>query len=177
MKDFYKKNKLLIIVLTVNLFMLVFYPQIGKKSLLFTSSNLINFFLTLAPVFICIGLLDVWIDKETMIKIAGENSGVKGILISFLLGVVTAVPLYALLPVAGILLKKNSRISNVLIFICSSASIRIPLLLFEVSALGLKFTMIRFIVNIFAVIIISCLIDKLLSAEDKKIIYDNAENV
>lgn len=144
---------------------------------MFTLNNLVNFLFTLTPIFICIGLLDVWVRKETMLKIMGEKSGIRGILVSFLLGVVTAIPLYALLPVAGMLLKKGSKLSNVLIFICSCTSIRIPLLLFEVSSLGLKFTVIRFIANIFIVIIIAFVIDRILTEKDKKSVYENANNL
>jgi len=144
---------------------------------MFTLNNLVNFLFTLTPIFICIGLLDVWVRKETMLKIMGEKSGIQGILVSFLLGVVTAIPLYALLPVAGMLLKKGSKLSNVLIFICSCTSIRIPLLLFEVSSLGLKFTVIRFIANIFIVIIIAFVIDRILTEKDKKSVYENANNL
>jgi uncharacterized membrane protein YraQ (UPF0718 family) len=127
----------------------------------------------LTPIFVCIGLLDIWIEKEVMIKIMGDKSGIRGVLISFMLGTLTAVPLYALLPVAGILLKKESKISNVLIFICSSSSIRIPLLLFEVSSMGWKFTVTRFIVNVFVVIAIAFTIEKILTKEDKKKILYN----
>jgi uncharacterized membrane protein YraQ (UPF0718 family) len=47
-----------------------------------------------------------------MIRMMGNRSGLRGALIAFLLGTVTAVPLYALLPVAGTLLRKGSRIST-----------------------------------------------------------------
>lgn len=42
-----------------------------------------------------------------MIKIMGEKSGPSGMGISLLLGMLTAVPVYALLPIAGLLLKKE----------------------------------------------------------------------
>ena len=131
-----KKYWFLVLIVVVNLFIIIFNQNIGINALNFTWKNFLNFLFMLTPIFICIGLMDVWIERETMIKILGKNSGIKGILVAFMLGVITAVPLYALLPVAGILLKKGSRISNILIFLCSSTSIRIPLLLFEVSSLG-----------------------------------------
>jgi len=173
MKEFILKNRVFIIVLIINTVVIALYPKIGKNSMFFTINNLFKFLFLLTPIFICIGLLDVWVEKELMIKILGDKSGIKGILISFLLGVITAVPLYALLPVVGVLLRKNIKISNVLIFICSSASIRIPLLIFEFSSMGWKFTLTRFIVNIFVVIIIAFLIDKILTDNDKNKIYEN----
>ena len=170
----FKKHLFLIVVISANLAALIFLPQTGIKSIEFTLKNFINFLFMLAPVFICIGLMDVWIEKETMVKLMGKNSNSKGILIAFAFGVVTAVPLYALLPVAGMLLKKGSKISNVLIFICSSASIRIPLLLFEVSYMGWKFTAARFVVNVFIIFAIAIIIDKTLNEKDKNEIYENA---
>ena len=71
------------------------------------------------PIFILLGLLDVWVQRETMIKLMGEKSGILGILIAFFLGSGAAGPLYAAFPIAGVLLKKGSKFSNVLIFICS----------------------------------------------------------
>ena len=92
-------------------------------------------------------------------------------------GMITAVPLYALLPVAGVLLKKGSRVSNVLIFLCTSVSIRIPLLFFEISSLGVSFTLIRFGLNLLVVFAIAFIIEKLLSDQDKKTIYENADKL
>lgn len=173
MKKWINKYMFFITVLAISLLSLFVFPERGKDTFVFTGQNFINFLFMLTPVFVCVGLLDIWVAKETMIKIMGGKSGVKGILIAFLLGVVTAVPLYALLPVAGMMLKKGSKISNVLIFICSNASIRIPLLLFEVSSMGWKFTITRFFVNIFIVVVIAFIIEMLLTETDKKKIYSN----
>ena len=177
MKNLLKKHGFLAVVIMVSLLMLVFQPQTEIEALRFTGRNLLNFLFMLTPIFICIGLLDVWIERDTMIKIMGEKSGLKGLIVALLLGMVTAVPLYALLPVAGVLLKKGSRIFNVLIFLCASASIRIPLLLFEVSSLGWRFTFVRFGLNIVVVIAIAFIIEKLLSNSDKIAIYENVDIV
>ncbi len=172
-----KKYWFLAAVVAVNLALLIIDPKTETVTLRFAGRNVINFLFMLTPVFICVGLMDVWISRESMIKFMGVHSGVKGAVVALLLGVVTAVPLYALLPVAGVLLKKGSRISNVLLFLCASASIRIPLLLFEISSLGFLFTFARFGLNIMIVIAIAVIIDKLLSEDDKRAIYDNAERL
>ena len=177
MKKIIRKYWFLIAVVILNLFALIINPQIQVNALNFTWKNLINFLFMLTPIFICIGLMDVWIERDTMIKIMGEKSGLKGVLVALMLGVITAVPLYVLLPVAGVLLKKGSRISNILIFLCSSASIRIPLLLFEISSLGWQFTFVRFGLNIVVVFIIAFIIEKLLTETDKKEIYDNVNKI
>lgn len=40
----------------------------------------------LPPIFILMGLLDVWVPKDTMSRFMGEDSAFLGILLSFLLG-------------------------------------------------------------------------------------------
>ncbi len=177
MREIIKKHKFLFVVLIIDLAVLIVFPYKGRESIVFTGKNLINFLYILPPIFICIGLLDIWVERETMIKIMGEKSGIRGVLVSFMFGVLTAVPLYALLPVAGMLLKKGSKISNVLIFICSCTSIRIPLLLFEGSSMGWKFTATRFVVNIFVVLITAYLIDTILTDKNKDMIYENANKL
>jgi uncharacterized membrane protein YraQ (UPF0718 family) len=175
MKTLLKKHWFLVTVIFLNLFMLIFQPQTEITALRFTGNTFLNFLFMLTPIFICIGLVDVWVERETMIKIMGEKSGVKGVLVAMLIGMVTAVPLYALLPVAGILLKKGCRISNVLLFLCASASLRIPLLLFEISSLGWRFTLARFALNIVVILMIAFITEKALSKTDRQKIYESTE--
>lgn len=171
MKELFRRNWLPTAVIAVNLILLVFQPQRELTALRFTGRNVLHFLFMLTPIFVCIGLLDSWIERDTMVKILGKQSGKRGVLAALLMGMVTAVPLYALLPVAGVLLKKGSRISNVLLFLCASASIRIPLLLFEVSSLGGRFTFVRLGLNVGGVIAIAFGVERLLTDEDKEEIY------
>lgn len=176
MKKLFKKYKYFLIILSINILISFFSPQIGKSSIISTFEGLIDILLILIPIFILVGLLDEWVDKETMIGLMGEKSGLQGILIAFLLGSVTAIPIYALFPIVSLLLKKGSKISNVFIFLCSSCNIRIPLLLFEMVSMGWKFMLTRYILNILGILIIAYLIEKILTSKDKKQIYLNAEN-
>ena len=134
---------------------------------------MINTLFMLVPIFVCMGLMDVWIERETMVRIMGEKSGLKGALIAIAFGMLTAVPIYALLPIVGLLLKKGCRLSNVLLFLCASEDIRIPLLLFEMSSFGWQFTFLRFGLNFVAVVVFSLAIERILTKADKQGIYDN----
>ena len=171
MKNLFIKNKGSIAIITLAIAIMFVYPQMRGKILIYTARSFINFIFMITPVFICIGLLDAWIDKEKMIKLMGEESGIRGMLTGFIFGLVTAVPIYALLPIAGVMLKKRCRIMNILLFICSSASIRIPLLLFEISYLGWKFTATMFCLNVCIVIFIANIIERVLSGKDRELIY------
>lgn len=174
MKKFVKRYWLFLVMLTINIGVMIFYPSIGQTSVKITAGNVKEMLSVIPPIFILLGLLDVWVPKEIMIKYMGENSGFKGILLAFLLGSAAAGPLYAAFPVAQILLKKGSKFSNVLIFIGAWSTTKIPLLLFEGSALGWKFTGLRFVINIFGIALIAYATEKLLSNKEKEKIYANA---
>ena len=143
--------------------MMTFAVYMGK--------SILNFLFMLTPIFICIGLMDTWIERDMMIRILGESTGQRGALLSMALGMVTAVPLYALLPVAGMLIKKGCSIFNALVFLGASASIRVPLLFFEITSLGWRFTALRFVLNIVVVYAIAGITDRLLSDAEKGEIY------
>ena len=159
--EFVKRYKTFLILFAVNLLLLIFAPNIGQKAVSITQDNLWEMLSVIPPIFILLGLLDVWVKKETMVKYMGEGSGLIGVLIAFFLGSAAAGPLYAAFPVAGILLKKGSKISNVLIFIGAWSTMKIPMLMFETNALGMDFSMLRLGMNIVGILIISFVIDKL----------------
>lgn len=171
MKTIIKQYFISLVICIAIVILLFVRPNIGREACISTFKTLKNFLLTIPPIFIVIGLLDVWVDKEHMIKAMGENSGGRGLLIAFAFGVITAVPIYALLPIAGLLLKKECKLGNVLIFTCSCVSIRIPLLLFEVTSLGWRFTLTRFLCNVVVVLLIAWFIEKIIPNNEKKEIY------
>ncbi|HHT76391.1 MAG TPA: permease [Clostridiaceae bacterium] len=154
----------------------VFVPDIGRKTIDNTLAQLIQMLFIIPPVFILLGLLDVWVPREIMTKFMGDNSGIKGIVLSFLLGSMAAGPLYGAFPVAAIFMKKGARFSNVLIFLGAWSTTKIPLLMFEYASLGWKFATTRLIVDIFGIYIIARLIDKFISKNEIAKIYAAAES-
>lgn len=154
----------------------VFVPDIGRKTIDNTLAQLIQMLFIIPPVFILLGLLDVWVPREIMTKFMGDNSGIKGIVLSFLLGSMAAGPLYGAFPVAAIFMKKGARFSNVLIFLGAWSTTKIPLLMFEYASLGWKFATTRLIVDIFGIYIIARLIDKFISKNEFAKIYAAAES-
>jgi uncharacterized membrane protein YraQ (UPF0718 family) len=172
-----KKYKIFLILLVINTVILIVKPSIGLKSFQLTKDNALEMLSILPPVFILLGLLDVWIKRETMIKFMGEKSGIIGVLLAFLLGSAAAGPLYAAFPVAAVLLKKGSKFSNVLIMIGAWSTTKIPLLLFEASSMGIKFMITRFMLNIFGIAIIAYTVERLLSKREIDKIYYNASSM
>ncbi|MEL7563478.1 MAG: permease [Dehalobacterium sp.] len=174
MNKLIKRYKFFIILAVINLGILAIYPSLGQKSLAITKSNTLEMLSVLPPIFILLGLLDVWMQRETMIKLMGEKSGLIGVTLAFLLGSAAAGPLYAAFPIAGVLLNKGSKFSNVLIFIGAWSTTKIPLLLFEASSMGWKFMLTRFIIDIPGIALIAYIMEKLLNEKEKEYIYNNA---
>lgn len=151
--------------------------EIGTKAAQITCYSFKEMASIIPQVFILLGLLDVWVSKETMMKYMGEKSGIKGIVLSILLGSAAAGPLYGAFPIAAVFMKKGVKFSNVLIFIGAWSTTKIPMFLFELSSLGAKFAVTRLLVDIPGIIVIAYILCSLVDGEEVKRIYENAESM
>ena len=174
MKEILKRYIYFFALAMLNLGLLIIYPSIGQKSLAITYKNGLEMLSILPPIFVLLGLLDIWVERETMIRLLGEKSGFTGIAIAFFLGSAAAGPLYAAFPIAGVLLNKGGKFSNVLILIGAWSTVKIPMLLYETSSMGWAFTLTRFLVNLPGIALIAYLTEKLLSVREKQDIYKRA---
>ncbi|RNC29390.1 MAG: hypothetical protein AWM53_00743 [Candidatus Dichloromethanomonas elyunquensis] len=172
MKKLVKRYRLFILLVIINMVILFINPSVGNNSLEITWNNILGMILLLPPIFILLGLLDVWVPRETMMKFMGDNSGLMGVSLAFFLGSAAAGPLYAAFPVAGVLLNKGCKFSNVLIFIGAWSTTKIPLLLFEASALGWKFMLIRLALDLPGIALIAYTIENVITDKEKKNIYE-----
>lgn len=110
--------------------------------------------------FLLIGLFEVWVKKETVEKHLGCDRSVKGYLWSMLLASTTVGGMYVAFPVAYSLHKKGAALSIVFFYLGCAAVCRIPMTVFEASFLGIKFTVIRWIVSIVFIYISSRLMGR-----------------
>lgn len=176
MKIITKYRFSLITILIIGIVALVDW-EIGKKAITVTGYSLKEMLLIIPPVFIFLGLLDVWVPKETMIRYMGEHSGIIGIVLAFILGSAAAGPLYGAFPVAAVFMKKGVKLSNVLIFIGAWSTTKIPMFLFELSSLGIKFAVTRLIVDIPGIILIAYILSSLVKEDEMEKIYENAKKL
>ncbi len=133
--------------------------------------------LVIPPIFLLLGFLDVWVPKETMTRYMGAGAGMKGMVLAFFIGSAAAGPLYGAFPVAAVLMKKGASFTNILIFIGAWSTTKIPMLLFEMAALGPKFAWTRLAVDIPGIIIIAWILNRMISNKEKAAIYRNADNL
>ena len=174
MKIIFKRYLGFIIILVLNIILLIINRKIGLRSITISGSNILEMAKILPPIFVLLGLMDVWISRETMEKLMGEKSSLLGILIAFFLGSFAAGPLYAAFPIAVVLMKKGAKFSNILIFIGAWSTTKVPMFLFETASMGWRFSVTRFIMSIFGVITIGYLIELFTSEKEKKGLYNKA---
>ncbi|MGE4214316.1 MAG: permease [Anaerotignaceae bacterium] len=149
-----------IILLLVVLVMYLYNSALGIEASKITLSNLEQMLSLVPPIFIIMGLMDVWVPKETLTKYMGKEAGIKGLLIAFILGTAAAGPLYVAFPIGVMLLKKGARLSNIIFFLGVWSTTKLPVMLFEIASIGLKFTLIHIFVSLPLYLLVAYLIEK-----------------
>lgn len=111
--------------------------------------NIVFSMLKILPcAFILIGLFEVWVKNETIIQHLGEDCGIKGYLWVLLLAGLSVGGLYVAFPIAESLYRKGASTKIIFTYLGFAGIFRIPMLIFEISFLGLPFTALRLLVTI-----------------------------
>jgi uncharacterized membrane protein YraQ (UPF0718 family) len=93
-------------------------------------------------VFVIVGLFQVWVSDEFVMKHLGESSGLKGLAIGAGLGTIIHGPLVGVFPLLKALLAKGAR-TGVVVAIVSTWAIKLPMIPLELRLFGWKFTLLR----------------------------------
>lgn len=174
MKNYIIKNKFLTTSLIILLVMAIVDYSYAVIALTNTFDQIVSMLLIVPPIFILIGLFDVWVPRETIIKLMGENSKLKGLALAFFLGAFSAGPTIAAFPVAMIMIKKGAKFSNVLFFLMVWSSLKLPIILFQVTTIGLKLSLIINISMIFVFLIGVVITDLIFTEKEIKEIEHKA---
>ncbi|MDP8220377.1 MAG: permease [Candidatus Stygibacter frigidus] len=145
--------------------------ELGERLLGNLGQYLKTLLLLLPPVFILIGLFEVWVPRRTIEKHFGSSHGMGAWFWLMLLSATIVGGLYVSLPLAYALYQKGTRLRLVYGFLGFSTICRIPMTFFEASFLGLKFTLIRYAIALPLVIISAILIERMTGergCEEKK---------
>lgn len=152
----------LIFVALSYLFNFIPGKQIGVNFWLFFKEMI----LFLPLLFVLIGLFDVWVPREKIEKHIGKESGFKGTFLVILMAMLQAGPLYGAFPFAYLLWRKGCSVRNIFIYLGAYSTIKIPMLTFEISFLGLKFSIIRTLISLPLFIAIAYLMERYLRNKD-----------
>jgi uncharacterized membrane protein YraQ (UPF0718 family) len=139
---FVKQNKFLVISLVLLIAMAIVDLSLAWRALQNTGNQILSMLLIVPPIFVLIGLFDVWVPRETIIEHLGDESGFKGMVLSFFLGAFSAGPTLVAFPVAYLMLRKGAKYNNVLFFLMTWSSLKLPIVFFQITTIGLRFSLI-----------------------------------
>jgi uncharacterized membrane protein YraQ (UPF0718 family) len=177
MMKFLRNNKFLVISLLLLVIMTFVDVTLTYTALENTGSQLLDMLLIVPPIFLLIGLFDVWVDRETVIRLMGQSSGIKGMALAFFLGAFSAGPTIAAFPLAMVMLKKGARYSNVLFFLMVWSSLKLPIVFFQVTQLGFSFAMLINVIMLAVFIVAALISEKLYTKSELEAFERKAEEL
>lgn len=163
-----KENLFFIMVVFAYIILFIISPSTGIKSIQNSGYYIKEMLLIMPVIFVLTALLDMWIPKEKITQYLGKEAKAKGLLLSFVVGSISAGPVYAAFPMCIMLYKKGASVQNIIIILSSWAVIKVPMLLNEAKFLGLKFMALRWILTIIAIILFSWISGKMIKENDIK---------
>ncbi|MBU1020499.1 MAG: permease [Firmicutes bacterium] len=166
MKKFIMKNKFLVISMIMLIVITFIDYTLSIKALEESANQIWIMLMIVPPIFILIGLFDVWVPRETVVSLMGENSGIKGMALAFFLRALSAGPTISAFPLAIIMIRKGAKYSNVLFFLMVWGSLKLPIVFFQITTIGLKFSMIINLTMLVVFIIGSVIMEKVFTKEE-----------
>jgi len=163
---FIKANLFVTVIAAAYLVLSSISPSIGGLGVKNSLYYIKEMFMIMPVIFVLTALLDTWVSKETITKFLGKEAKAKGVMFSFLLGSISAGPIYAAFPICTMLHKKGVPIRNIVIILSSWAVVKIPMLLNEAKFLGFKFMIARWVLTVLAITIFATITDKLVKDRD-----------
>ncbi len=166
----YSKSEILSLIAMGVIFVLINYLWPVQATRVYSTSldYILEMALILPPVFLLMGLFEVWVDKSFIEKYLGEGSGIKGILLSYLFGTLPTGPLYIAFPIAAALRQKGARIMNVTIFLGTWGATKLPQIMVEIKFLGIEFTLILQLLTVISVFMIGLIMELVFSRAEKQ---------
>lgn len=174
MRTWIQKNKFLVISMILLIVISFVDIKITYKALDNSWKQVVSMLMIVPPIFVLIGLFDVWIPRETIIRLMGEGSKARGMVLAFFLGAFSAGPTLIAFPLALLMLKKGAKYSNVVFFLMVWSSLKLPIVFYQITTLGLKFSMIINITMLLVFTISALLVDRLFTDKEKQMFIEQA---
>jgi uncharacterized membrane protein YraQ (UPF0718 family) len=174
----FKKNMLISVIALLYGTLFIFRADMAILSLKNSSYYIIEMLQIIPVVFILTSLIEAWVPKTVIMNNLGEKSGIKGPIISLLLGSVSAGPIYAAFPICKMLLKKGASVANIVVILSAWAVIKVPMLANEAKFLGPRFMAIRWVLTTVSIFIMAYVISAIVKKEDipfKDVVADNKD--
>jgi len=149
----------------------------GKKAGENLASFLVEMASVLPPMFLLVGLFEIWVPRRVIERYAGLRSGMRAVPWMILLATLQAGPLYVAFPVAIGLWRKGCAPRNVFIYLGAFSAMKIPMLTFEVAFLGWRFSLARTLISIPVFIALAVAMEKLLPNDYRPPYSDSPDGI
>jgi len=128
--------------LTILLYLAAFItrPERAAAALQTTLTTFSSVLLLILAVFGLIGLLQIWISRELIVRLLGRDSGIKSLLLATFCGTLLIGPAYLVFPLLLEIRKRGARWA-VVVIVLTSYAVKLQMLPIESGFLGWPFTL------------------------------------
>ena len=161
-----KENLFIIFIAAAYIAIFIINQNTGIASVKNSFYYIKEMIMIMPVIFVLTALLDLWVPKEKIMKYLGKEAKAKGVVLSFILGSISAGPIYAAFPLCVMLHKKGASVRNLVIILSAWAVIKVPMLLNEMKFLGFKFMAVRWVLTVIAIMIFSWITAKIVKDSD-----------
>ena len=166
-----KKISLILTIVCIIVFAILAAQNLSIGNLFIKNFKmyLVTFIKLLPPIFVILGLCEVWIKQATVEKHLGSVTNWKAYVWVLLLAGTTVGGIYVAFPIAQVMYKKGANLAIIFTYLGFAGICRIPMTIFEATFLGIKFTILRLLVSIPLVIITSVFLGNYLTKRNYRL--------
>lgn len=170
-KNFIKNNLLLMFSIILTLVLSLYNHSIGIAILNKFLSTCKSTLPILILMFGLLAFIQIGMNSGKVKNIIEDNNNFKGLIISYVFGLLVSGPIYPGFTLGKTLIEHGLKSKIIIVMLSTWATIKLPLLPFELKILGLKITLVRWGVTTVAIFIIAFICDYLIKFINKK--YQN----
>ncbi len=138
---------LLVVTLALYLAAFIMRPERALSALQTTLNTFSSVLLLILAVFGLIGLLQVWISRDLIVRLLGRDSGMKSLLLATFCGTFLIGPAYLVFPLLLEIRRRGARWA-VIVIVLTSYAVKLQMLPVESGFLGWPFTLGRALVTL-----------------------------
>jgi uncharacterized membrane protein YraQ (UPF0718 family) len=136
-------------------------PEQAWQALRISAATLASVLLLIAAVFGLVGLLQVWVSRDLIVRLLGREGGLKGLLLAALCGTLLIGPAYIIFPLLMSIHKQGARWAVVTIVLAAYA-VKLQMIPIEIEFLGWPFALGRSLLTVALAIPTGLLVEALM---------------
>lgn len=167
-KEVITNNKLSIISLILIICVFIISEQKGYELLNKIISISYNTLPILFLMFLLLAFIKLGLNSQIVERQIQNGNKYKNVLAAYIFGMFVSGPIYPGYSLGNLLIKKGIKIRVVVILLSVWSTLKIPLLPYEISILGFKITIVRWITTFILIYLLSVMMEKTILFINKK---------